>query len=263
MQTISFILKFISYKLFSKHKKAYGIHSPFLFKLISETFNSDEKLEFTQKIDSIRNSLLKSSEKITVNDIGAGSKTMKSFQRNISKIAKYSAVKKKYGELLSRIIIKFEPKTILELGTSVGLSTLYLAFPKPESIVHTIEFCPETAKKASQNFKIAETTNIVQHIGNIDEILPQLINETENFDFVFFDANHKELPTLKYFNLCLANSSEKSIFVFDDIHWSNEMERAWEKIKIHEKVTLTVDLFFFGIVFFDKNLSKENFIVKY
>lgn len=263
MQNIIFILKFIKYKLFAKHGKGYGIHSPFLYSLLTETvFNKINNSDF-EAIERIRKVLLKNSSKIKVSDIGAGSKKMKSEIRKISDTVLYSAIKPKFGKVLYNLAKRFNPKTVLELGTSLGISTLYLANAVKNSKIYTIENCAETAKIAAENFKMSKLKNIEQYVGNIDEILPQLISSADNFDFVFFDANHKEEPVLKYFNLCLSNSTEKSIFVFDDIHWSKGMENAWNKIKACEKVTLSVDLFFFGIVFFDENLSKQDFIIKF
>ncbi len=263
MQNIYFIIKFLRYKLFAKHRKGFGIHSPFLYKLVANVIYNDLQYYATDDIWNFREDLKNSKLEIQVTDLGAGSKVMKSKTRKVSDIVKYSAVETKYGELLFRLINNFQPKTILELGTSVGISTLYLALPNSNALVHTFEACPETSKIARQNFDLFGLSNIEQHIGNIDVLLHEFLKNSEKPDFVYFDANHTEEATLHYFNLCREFAHEKTVFVFDDIHWSEGMGNAWKKIKSDSSVTLTIDLFFTGIIFFDKNLSKEDFVVKF
>ena len=263
MQNIRFLLKYIFYKLFAKHKKGFGLHSPFLYSLVSQVINNSSSYYAMDDIWNLRDDLLESNQEITVNDFGAGSKIMKSEKRKVADIVNYSAVKMKYGELLFRLIVRFKPSTILELGTSVGISTLYLAMPNSKSNVYTMEGCEETAAVARINFSLFDAKNIQQVVGNIDENLEPLLNKINKLDFVFFDANHTQEATIKYFNACVSKVHEKTIFVFDDIHWSKGMESAWKQLKKNSKVTLSIDLFYMGIIFFDTKLSKENFVIKF
>jgi len=263
VKNIQFLLKYIFYKLFAKHKKAFGLHSPFLYSLVSQVINNSSSYYAMDDIWNLRDDLLNSNQEITVNDFGAGSKIMKSEKRRIADIVNYSAVKMKYGELLFRLVVRFKPYTILELGTSVGISTLYLAMPNSKSKVYTMEGCAETAAVAKSNFNLFNANNIQQVVGNIDENLEPLLNNIKKLDFVFFDANHTQQATINYFNACISKIHEKTIFVFDDIHWSKGMGNAWKQIKDNSKVTLSIDLFYMGIVFFDTNLSKENFVIKF
>ncbi len=214
-------------------------------------------------IADLRFDLLDCTKEIEVQDFGAGSKVMKSNTRKIKDIAKHSAINEKYGEMLFRLIEYFKPNNILELGTSLGLGTLYLAMPNSKAKIYTIEGCKETAKQASKNFTELNVNNISQIIGNIDIELPKLLDSINKLDFVYFDGNHQKQATMNYFNLCLEKAHNNTIFYFDDIHWSKGMQSAWEEIKKNEKVTLTIDLFFSGIVFLKKELSKENFIIKF
>ena len=188
---------------------------------------------------------------------------MKSNVRRIKDIAKYSAINKKFGEMMFRLVDYFKPQTILELGTSLGIGTSYLAMPNSKSQVYTIEACPETAKKASKNFKELKVENIKQIICNIDEKLPDVLSSINKLDFVYFDGNHQKDATLKYYKQCLQKSHNDTFFYFDDIHWSKGMEKAWKEIKANSEVTLTIDLFFSGIVFFRKELSKQDFVVRF
>ncbi len=214
-------------------------------------------------IAELRYELLDCNETINVKDFGAGSKVMKSNIRKVKDIAKYSAINEKFGEMMFRLIEKFKPQTILELGTSLGLGTLYIAKPNSKAKVHTIEACPETAKIASENFKELDAENINQIIGNINDELPTLLENIDALDFVYFDGNHQKEATLNYFKQCLPKAHNNTIFYFDDIHWSKGMEEAWEEIKANKNLTLIVDLFFSGIVFSRKELSKQDFVVRF
>ena len=209
------------------------------------------------KTELLRKKLFISNKEIDVTDLGTG----KSEIRTISEIAERSAKDKKYCELLFRLAYHFKPNTILELGTSLGISTAYLASANPNSKVITIEGCPNTANEAKKNFESLGLNNIESVVGNFDDVLCQL--PTANCRLVFFDGNHRKEPTLRYFNQLLQHTTNDSVFIFDDIHWSDEMEEAWEEIKSHPKVSVTIDLFFIGLVFFRKEQAKENFILRF
>lgn len=253
----------LKYTLFSKHKKGFGIHSPFLFDLITLVFNDKTDKIAYRKIDLLRFEMLKSNEIINVIDLGAGSKLFKSDKRKISEITEYSAVKKKYGELLYRISEYYKPKTILELGTSLGISCSYLSLGNPNAKVVTIEGCPRTSGIAQNTFYLLGIKNITLVNGNFDEVLPLAFFDLLSLDLVFFDGNHTKKATLNYYEQCVKYINNDSIFIFDDIHWSNEMEEAWCEIKKNKKVTLTVDIFQFGIVFFKEQLKKQDITIKF
>lgn len=258
-----FAKKFLNYKFRAKHRKGYGIHSPFLYQFVREILYGSQYFYAYDEIAELRYDLLDSKEELNVRDFGAGSKIMKTNRRKVKNIVKYSAISEKFGEMLFRLIEKFKPEKILELGTSLGLGTLYLAIPNSKAQVFTIEGCPETARKSKVNFSEFDVKNIKQFVGNMDEILPEFLHKIEKLDFVYFDGNHQKDATLNYFNQCLQRSHNDTIFYFDDIHWSKGMEEAWEEIKKNEKITLTIDLFFSGIVFFRQELSKEDFVIKF
>lgn len=253
----------LNYYLFSKHKKGFNIHSPFLFDLITLVFNDNSDKIAYRKLDLIREELLNSDKIIDVKDFGAGSKIFSGNDRKVSDIVKYSTVKKKYGKLLYRLVSYYKPSTILELGTSLGLSTSYLALGNPDAKVVTIEGCPETAKIAQETVILTGANNVTIVNGPFNEVLPLAFFDLRSLYFVFFDGHHTEEATLNYFENCIPYISPDSIFVFDDIHWSDGMERAWETIKKHPQVTLSVDIFQFGIVFFKKDLSKQDFIIRF
>ena len=208
--------------------------------------------------------MLSSKESIEVLDLGAGSRVSKSNLRSIKSIAKNAEKPAKFGKLFFRMIERFQPETILELGTSLGVTTLYLSKARPESEIITFEGCPETAKVAERNFAKAGAKNIRMVVGNIDQTLPEVVKTLKNpIDFAYFDANHRYEPTVRYFNDCLPYINNDSVFIFDDIYWSEGMTQAWEEIKQHPQVTLTVDLFWIGLVFFRTEQAKENFTLRF
>lgn len=257
MKQLSFVLKYVKY--WFSAKTAHGIHSPFVFELYNEVINKKGNYYSFDKIELLRRKLLISNREIDVTDLGTGI----SGKRMLREIAERSAKDKKYCELLFRLTYHFKPATILELGTSLGISTAYLASANPNAKVITIEGCPQTADEAKKNFESLGLNNIESMVGNFDDKLSVVLRQLPTADcrLVFFDGNHRKEPTLRYFNQLLEHTTNDSLFIFDDIHWSDEMEQAWEEIKSHPKVSVTIDLFFLGLVFFRKEQAKENFIL--
>lgn len=256
------ILHYIKYKLtsFTDH----DLHSPFVFNLYTELIRNPHPYYDFKDLNQLRKQLLQNETIIEITDFGAGSKIFKNNKRRIKDIAKHGISHPKYAEFLYRLVNKFNPKTVVELGTSIGLTTLYLAKACPKSKIYTIEGCPELYQFSKHLFQIHHQENIHSVLGHFDEKFKSLIQEIDTIDFLYLDGNHSYEPTIRYFQEALLKKNNESIFVFDDIHWSEEMEKAWNEIKQHPEVTLTLDLFYIGIVFFRKEQKqKEHFILKY
>ena len=100
-------------------------------------------------------------------------------------------------------------------------------------------------------------------MGDFNLTLANKLKEILTIDLAFIDGNHQKKPTIDYFEQCLKYANNNTMFIFDDIHWSQGMENAWNYIKKHEKTTLTIDLFFVGIVFIKSELSKEHFTIRF
>jgi predicted O-methyltransferase YrrM len=257
------IAAYIKYLLRSGNE--HSIHSPFLFELYTQVISvkKDNNPDYAN-LKSLRKELLRSDEEIEILDLGAGSRINKSNLRKIRTIAKNAEKPAKFGRLFNRLIQRFQPETILELGTSLGLTTLYMAKAKPDAQLVTFEGCPATAKKAKENFDRTKTDNIEIVLGNIDHTLPEKLKSMDKIiDFAYFDANHRFEPTVRYFEDCLPYIQNNSVFIFDDIYWSEGMTKAWEHIKAHPRVTLTVDLFWIGLVFFRAEQVKEDFTLRF
>ncbi len=254
---------YFKYLLKARFKKGYGLHSPFVFNLVRELIYCQYPYYAFNKINAYRKKLDVTQATVEVSDYGAGSQTMEPLKRKVSDLAAKSSINKKYGELLFRLVAEFKPQNILELGTSIGVSTLYLALPNKSAKVYTIEGCENTAKIAAKTFSDLQCNELKQTTGQFRDVLPGILGALEDLDFVFFDGHHEKQATLEYFDLCLSKANNESVFVFDDIHWSSGMEEAWKIICDHPSVTVSMDLFQLGIVFFRKECQKQHFVIKY
>jgi len=261
MQKLKFILAYIKYYLTSETR--FSIHSPFLFELLSEVFENPQDYIDYSRVESLKKELLKDDSKIQMLDLGAGSLTNKGNEKSIKQIAKNSSKPAKYGRLLYRLSAYFKPKAILELGTSLGLSSAYMGLGSPSTEIITVEGCPEIASLAKENFAKLGLSNISVISGNFDHELPGILNSVSDLELVFIDGNHRKEPTINYFKQCLSVAVNDTVIIFDDIHWSKEMEEAWDYIKNHPSVTLSVDIFFMGFVFFKKELTRQHFIIRF
>ncbi len=268
LRLMSIIKKAFAYlNYLVRAKSEHGVHSPFVFELFTNVILNNENYYSYGVIEDLRTGLLSDSSEINVTDLGAGSAVLKSNKRRISDIARHSLMPAKYGQLLFRLVNYFQPQTVLELGTSLGITTLYMALAnKGANIVSivSIEGCGEISARAIQNIEKLNAGNVNLVRGDFDVVLIDLLPKLKRLDFVLFDGNHRRDTTLSYFERCLGFAHADSIFVFDDIHWSDEMIEAWEIIKRHERVTLSIDLFFMGIVFFRKEQQeKEHFVLRF
>lgn len=239
------------------------MHSPFVFDFIISVLNDKKKHTGFEAIESLRKQLKNNHTSIDVVDFGAGSNSQQSNQRLIGDIAKKSLKSPKYARLLYRIASHYQCKHILELGTSLGLTTAYLSRSGAASVV-SFEGSPAIASLARKHFSELQLQNIQIIEGNADVTLPDYLATNPRFDMVFLDANHRAEPTLNYFNQLLIHAHQETIFIFDDIHWSADMESAWKSIQSHEQVTQTIDLFFFGIVLIKKDFkAKQHFRIRF
>ncbi len=244
-------------------KSRHGTHSPFVYKLLDEViYNFNDKPEY-KKIENLRADLLADDRVISITDLGAGSYVSNKKKKKVKTLAKNALKSKKLAQLLYRVAQEFQPKTLIELGTCLGLTSSYFSLATPQGRVITMEGCPETASIAQENWKKLGLNNIDLIVGNFDQTLPHLIAEQEQVDFVFIDGNHRKDATLEYFNLCLPKVHEDSVIIFDDIYWSEGMKEAWNHIKAHPDVSVSIDLFWVGIIFFRTGQAKQDFKIRF
>jgi predicted O-methyltransferase YrrM len=242
-------------KYFLKHlllakRGGHGVHSPFAYRLCEEVLYNKNPFYNFAALNKIRTALLRDDTALVIEDHGAGSKSLKGNIRKVRDIVATATSTKKQSELLYRLANFLNCQNIVELGTSVGINSMYLAMSHKNCKVFTIEgsrALNEFAKELGRKWQLTNITNIN---GLFDEVLPTLLNTLSSLDLYYIDGNHTFDATLKYFNLGLEKKHDDSVFVLDDIYWSRGMTMAWKEIKSHPSVTFTIDAFYFGMVFF-------------
>ncbi|MCX6247719.1 MAG: class I SAM-dependent methyltransferase [Bacteroidetes bacterium] len=257
------VIRFLRHRI--KAKSKFDLHSPFIYQFYSNVVNDKTKYPEPRQVERLRSRLLKDQGYIKMSDLGAGAGDIPWCHRIIpvTRVVRRSCVQPAYGRFLFRMARYFKPAVMVELGTSLGISTSYLALGNPEGVITTIEGCQETAAFARKNFEHLSLLNVNQLTGPFEEVLPGLLEKLGKVDLVFIDGNHRKKPSLHYFYQCLQHIHEDSVLILDDIHWSGEMEKAWKEIQEHPSVTITIDLFRMGLVFFKSGLSKEDFILRF
>jgi predicted O-methyltransferase YrrM len=242
-------------KFYFSAKTKYKVHSPFVFDFIKNVLEDNRLFYAYHEVETVRKFLLTNTTKIEVTDLGAGSKFAKNNQRSIQQIAKTALSSPSFCRLLFKLTNHYKPDTIIEMGTSLGISTAYLRMGALNAKLLTLEGCPEISAQAQQVFKRLNLKNIEAKIGNFKTTLPEALQTIGSVDLVFFDGNHRKAPTLQYFNEAFEFANDNSVFIFDDIYWSKEMNEAWEILKDDHRVTLSIDLFSMGILFFKKEFK--------
>jgi len=263
IEILKYLFQYLMH-LFTVRSK-YRIHSPFVYNFFKYVLNDQTQYPDYEQIEKVRKDLLSRARFIKRVDLGARSIAFPYSQRfvRVRDIARRSSVSQKKGQLLYKLVKHYKPRCIIELGTAFGISSMYMAMGYRNSHVYTIEGCNDTLHIATHNFSRLGLGNIKEMCGNFDDLLPEILSRTETVDLVFFDGNHREEATLRYFDECLTHIQNNTIFVIDDIHWSKGMRSAWENIRQHPSVRVSIDLFTVGVVFFRKELSKEDFILRF
>jgi predicted O-methyltransferase YrrM len=248
-----FIVDYLKHRLTAKSR--HGTHSPFVYQLVDEViYDFSDKSEYIE-IEEQRKKLL--------NDHRIINMLNKNRTKQVKQVAKNALKSPQLAQLIYRLAKVQQAQTIIELGTCLGITTAYLAKTNANTKVITIEGCPETAAIANDNFKDLNLHNVALKVGNFNDVLPEVLTTTTSLDFVYIDGNHTEKATLQYFEWCLAKANEDTLLIFDDIYWSEGMKSAWAQIKAHPEVTVTIDLFWIGLVYFRKGQAKEHFKIKF
>jgi len=259
MNRIRLTFKFILHFITAKNTLGFGVHSPYVFHFTKFVIYNNGSYYIFSAIEKMRSSLKNDKRILNIVDFGTGSKS----NISIRKITTKSVKSAKFGQLLYRLSDYIQAGNILELGTSIGLTTSYLAAYSSNCRVISLEGSQQIADVAIENFKKLDLNNIKIIVGDIDETLPKVLEKFECLDLIFIDANHKYQALINYFEQCLTKINTNSIMVIDDIYWSSDMEKAWKIIKENPLVMTTIDLFEFGIVFFNSDLNKKHYRMRY
>jgi predicted O-methyltransferase YrrM len=262
-QQLSMVSGYLGYRI--RTVSRFDLHSPFAYAIWSKVLTDRQHYPGYDPVETLRARLLKDCREITTSCFGAKATEagLKGKTVAVKDIVRNSAVSQKYGRLLFRLSKHFHPATILEIGTSAGISASYLASGNAGSRVITLEGCPETLKIAEENFRKLNLSNILAVQGEFDSMLQKTLEKTGTVDLAFIDGNHREGATLDYFRRLLPYLGPDAVLVFDDIHWSAGMRSAWRQIKADASVKVTFDLYRFGLVFFRDGLSKEDFTIRF
>ena len=256
--------KYIRYYITASNGRGHGIHSPFVFDFVTHVLNDKRNFYAYDKIENCRYRLLIDDRLLETEDFGAGSVAGNKKQKRVAAIARTAAKSKKLGQLLFRVANYYQPVVMIELGTSLGLSAAYLAMGNVSARLISFEGAGSILEVAKENFSSLGIHNIETITGNFDETLAPVLERLDAVDLAFIDGNHRKEPTLRYFEQLLQKTGRPAILIFDDIHWSHEMEAAWREIKKHPEVLLTIDLFFTGLVFFNPGFKvKQHFVIRF
>lgn len=256
-----FLSDYVKHRLTAKSR--HGTHSPFVYKLVDEVIYDFSSKKVYEDIEKQRKKLLNDDRLLTITDLGAGSYLNKNKKKRVSEVAKNALKNPRLAQLIYRLAQNHPAQKIIELGTCLGITSAYLAKANPQATIVTMEGCPETANVAYKNFVSLELKNIELQVGNFNDLFPKEVEVTPRLDFVYIDGNHTKEATLNYFENCLTKSDESTLLIFDDIYWSQGMKEAWEEIKLHPEVIVTIDLFWIGLVYFKKDQVKEHFKIKF
>ena len=250
----SIAIKYLKYYCGASTK--HQIHPPFAYEFVRKISQLVHSLALDD-IEKQRNMMLKSRDVVVYQDFGKDGELV---QRSVSEITKNALKKKKYASLLAATVKHFGYQSGLELGTCLGITTAYLA--KNCDHITTIEGGEALMMEAKKAWNLLNIQNIKGLVGNFDDLLPHILAE-KSFDFVYIDGNHHKEATLSYFRLLITSKNIPQCIIFDDIHWSREMEEAWAEIKSHSQITLTLDFFFLGFAFINPSLTKQDFVIRY
>lgn len=252
----------VSYMKYSMRSKRWA-HSPFVYDFIQSVLRNEEDMPQWKRIESARKQLKHSYRMLNVLDLGTSGRAhgMVSMRR-VSSIVRTSCKSERMCRLLARMVQHYKCERIVEFGTSFGMSTSYMASACQQGKVYTVEGSPEVLQVATQVFEYAKLSNIETVNADFDYVMEHFAHKMEGVDFFFLDGNHAYEPTMRYFNFAKQYAGNNTIFVFDDIHWSSGMSRAWQEIINDAAVSVSIDLYNMGIVFFRKENAKQHFVLK-
>lgn len=252
------------YVRFRLHARSrYTIHSPFLFELVNEVFRDTRHFYAFDDIESIRDALLADDTIICEESFGEASKALPAGERRLSDIVRTGSLPAEYGRLLFRMVCRLRPGSILELGTAAGISTLYLASAAASVPVITLEGSRELSAIAQRQLEKMKLSNVRVLTGSFSDTLPQALQWMPHPGFVFIDGDHRKEALLDYLQRLMPCITAETVIVIDDIHWSDALLQAWQEIVMLPQVTLSLDLFRMGMLFFRKGIKKQHLMVVY
>jgi predicted O-methyltransferase YrrM len=231
-------------------RTAYDLQSPFAYAFARETLDDRRWYYVFSEAEALRDTWKRDKRAIDTLDLGAGGR---GGRRKVADLARHSATPPLFCRWLFHIVRFVRPERMLEMGTSLGVSALYQSAAARSARFITLEGCPQTAGLARKTFDRMHCPVDLRQ-GAFDDLLPEALADLERLDYLFLDGDHSRAGTLRYLEQCLRYTHNETVWVIADIHWSDEMEKAWKDIQAFPGVTMTVDLFGLGVVFFRREL---------
>lgn len=259
------VKKYLAYR--AKSKGRHGTHSPFVYELLEEVMDERKTFYAFETIEARRQVLLESNQRIHVVDYGAGSKFNTQNTRRVASIAKHSLKAPRYARLLFRLCNHLRYQKVMELGTSLGITTAYLAASGAQ--VTSLEGCASCIRIAEKGLKDLGYLHACALIeGRFEDTLmhpagsgSELLNQA--YDLIFIDGHHQGEALLRYAELLIPHLSPNGCLAVDDIHWSEDMFAAWNTLKERKEFQLSIDLFEMGLLFKRPGMSREHHTLRY
>lgn len=268
-------------KFLARSKNQHGVHSPFVYELVTQCFYDTRHFMDYEQLGQFRRELVKSDKVLQVTDLGSGSRVgqLNKSSKKVQSMLRHAGASKKRQRLLYRLGAYFKPEQILELGTHLGMGSTALCLgSKPKRLI-TVEGCPETAQYTQNNFeRWSQNNSDLKAIEVANNNFEDFLNEFQDlqdfqdsktediahttFDLIYLDGHHDGQATLQYFECLKKYTHDKTVLIIDDIHWSAGMSAAWEQIIKDPEVSVSIDSFFYGFLFFHPTQAKEDFMIR-
>jgi predicted O-methyltransferase YrrM len=242
MFKLSMLISFLKHRF--KAKTRHGVHSPFVYRLIDEVIYDFHAKTVYLEIEPLRAELI-------------------NYERQNHLLKKTSLMSPRLAQLVYRLVSDLKPGKIIEIGACLGFTSAYLAKAAPEASLFCVERYSETLTITKESLQKLNIHNVKLLSGNANKLLPELISGIPELDFILIDGNHRGASVLNYFNCCLPKMSKNSMMIFEDIYRSSEMKSAWKDIKSNPEVSVTIDLFWIGLVFVRRAQRKEDFFIRF
>lgn len=259
MMNLQQAIDFLKYRLNAKNR--HGIHSPFVYRLLDEVIYDFRAKSVYHDIEKLRAELLEYTREIPLDDrdgesINTG-KTIK-IKSCVGKLKSTLVL-----QLIYRLVEELKPLNIIEYGSSLGISTAYLAKAAPQARIIHIDENKETASITAEILRKLNIQNVELHIGDLVASFPLFLKDIPQLDVVLIQSAKRRENILNNFKCCLPRLSNNSMMVFENIYQNKEMKEAWNEIKSHPEITVTLDLFQVGLVFIRRAQAKEDFTIRF
>lgn len=242
-----------------KSKGRHGIHSPFVFDFVDNCLTTKVDKNFLNTRKIWLQILKKNREQFKITDLGAGSKQMGN-TRSVAQLAKNAGSKGLYGEILWKIAHHYRPELMLELGTSIGTGSIHLKSGNPESHLITVEGCDAILSRALQQFDYWHLSGITTICSSFETFVE--LPAIGKYDLIFLDGNHSRNATLVYLEKLFDHSHSQTVFILDDIRWSDDMWDLWKQLVSDERFHVSIDLGRMGLLWRREEQTKEHFVLR-